>query len=263
MKIFFDHIAGKTTNMELVYSPATAVFEEEEYAYAIQNGWHIAESWGVPDFDWYNSVTAKGQHVWYQARSSRIEISKFEERSRHRKKIKRAKVTCEIVKDVKHIAHEMLRILDEYCKAKNFVNFYQDSQDLLCCLYGPRHYLLYRDETQTLIGFGIVEVVNNEVAVSPQFAWDYKKPSIGLGSLNKIFQFRLMNDLSITHLYLGNSYEIPSLGKTKWPGFEWWNGRVWTSDLELYRHVLEKETAMKNLDDLYAAQMSYYSKLKC
>ena len=35
-----------------------------------------------------------------------------------------------------------------------------------------------------------------------------KKPSIGLGSLNKIFQFRLMNDLSITHLYLGNSYEI-------------------------------------------------------
>ena len=55
MKIFFDHIAGKTTSMELVYSPATAVFEEDEYSYAIQNGWHIAESWGVSDFDWYNS----------------------------------------------------------------------------------------------------------------------------------------------------------------------------------------------------------------
>ncbi len=63
MQIFFDHIAGNITNRELVYSPATAIFEEQEFDFAFENGWHIAESWGVDDFDWYNKQRNEGKVV--------------------------------------------------------------------------------------------------------------------------------------------------------------------------------------------------------
>ena len=88
MKIYFDHILGKITDQQFFYSPATALFEQDEYEYAIQNGWHVAESWDVKDFDWYNRQI-KDKQVWYQARSTRIKMSDFHERARHRKKIKK------------------------------------------------------------------------------------------------------------------------------------------------------------------------------
>ena len=261
MRVFFDHIAGNTTCRELVYSPATAIFTGKEYTYALQNGWHIAESWGVEDFDWYNEITSQGLKVWYQARSTRIEVSKFEERARHRKKIKRAKISCEVMSDVSRLQEELWRVYNSYLAAKNFENFYADKEDLLSEIYGPRSYLVYRNDSGRIIGFGIVEVVSQHAGVAPQFAWDYADPSIGLGSLNKLFQFRLLKDLGITHLYLGTSYENPSRGKAKWPGFEWWTGRSWSNDTDFYFQLLERESAMKTLDDLYETQKYYYSRL--
>jgi len=44
VKIFFDHIAGKLTNYDLIYSLILAEFETEEYEYALDNGW-IPLSW--------------------------------------------------------------------------------------------------------------------------------------------------------------------------------------------------------------------------
>ena len=262
MKLFFDHIAGNVNTRELVYSPATAVFEEDEYEFAIENGWHIAESWGVDDFEWYNRIRGSGQQVWYQARSTRIAVSQFEERSRHRKKIKRAGVKCEVLKDITGISHLLWKTYQDYLAKKGFVDMFTKQEDLFRQIYGPRTYLVYRDSQAELIGFSILEVVSSSIAVAPQFAWNYNNPKIGLGSLNKIFQFRFLSDAAISHLYLGNSYELSSLGKKKYPGFEWWNGREWSSDVELYSYLLEKETSMKTLDDLYRIQKEYYSRLR-
>ena len=262
MKVFFDHIAGNSSNRELVYSPATAVFDESEYEFAVQNGWHIAESWGVEDFGWFNDVRKSGSQVWYQARSTRIEVSKFLERSRHRKKIRKAKISCSVEVDVSSISQELWGIYNSYLQYKGFSNFYEKSDDLFTELYGDRKYLVYRDENKKLIAFSVVEIVSQSVAVAPQFAWDYSNPALGLGSLNKFFQFRLLNDLSVSHLYMGNSYELASLGKMKWPGFQWWTGRGWSDDKELFSFLLEQESKMKTLDDLYAVQSAYYSKVR-
>ena len=261
MKLFFDHIFGNSASKELVYSPATAIFEKEEYAHAVQNGWHIAESWGVPDFRWYKDAVAAGTKVWYQARSSRIEVEKFQERARHRKKIKRAGITCEISRDISGLESELWKIFQAYVSAKGFENFYECAEDLFSEVYGSRSYLLYSNREGKRIGFGIIEVINDEVAIAPQFAWDYEDKSIGLGSLNKLFQFRLLRQEGISHLYLGTSYEIASLGKTKWPGFEWWTGRDWSADVGLYKYLLERESYAESLEDLYQIQLQYYSRI--
>ena len=260
MKCFFDHIAGNSSNRELVYSPATAVFDKHEYEFAIQNGWHIAESWGVDDFDWFNNVRESGSQVWYQARSTRIDVSRFSERSRHRKKIRKAKVTCSVEVDISSISRELWEIYSSYLQYKGFSNFYEKPDDLFTELYGDRKYLVYRDESKKIAAFSVIEIVSQAVAVAPQFAWDYSNPALGLGSLNKFFQFRLLKDLGVSHLYLGNSYELSSLGKMKWPGFQWWTGRVWSDDRDLFAFLLERESSMETLDDLYATQNAYYSK---
>ena len=67
MKIYFDHIAGKLTNYDLIYSLILAEFETEEYEYALNNGW-------IP-LSWY--YTKMNRLTWINARSSRLDLSKF------------------------------------------------------------------------------------------------------------------------------------------------------------------------------------------
>ena len=67
MKIFFDHIAGKLTNYDLIYSLILAEFKSEEYDYALDNGW-------IP-LSWY--YTKLDRLTWINARSCRLDLSKF------------------------------------------------------------------------------------------------------------------------------------------------------------------------------------------
>ena len=61
-------------------------------------------------------------------------------------------------------------------------------------------------------------------------------------------------------MYLGNSYERPSLGKSEYAGFEWWDGRKWSENVSLFKFLLEKESDISTLEELYSLQQDYYSK---
>jgi len=259
MKIFFDHIAGNITNRELVYSPATAIFEDNEYEYAVESGWHIAESWGVDDFAWFNDTNASGKKVWYQARSTRIDTDKFSEKSRHRKRIRRAGLETKIL-DCTSVDNSLLwEVYRKYIDKKGFVDFYSNQEDLFKPVYGDRSYITY-SKNGKLIAFSVLEEVGLKSVVALQFAWDYEDPDLGVGYINKLYQFRLMKDRSRRYMYLGNSYERPSLGKSDYAGFEWWDGRKWSGDISLFRFLLEKESDISTLEDLYSLQREYYSR---
>ena len=75
MKLFFDHITGKLTNYDLVYSLALATFDEDEYDYALDNGW-IPLSW------YYKKLH---QMTWINARGSRLILPKFTFSKKQRK----------------------------------------------------------------------------------------------------------------------------------------------------------------------------------
>ena len=59
MKIFFDHIAGKLTNYDLIYSLILAKFDLAEYDYALDNGW-IPLSWYHTKLDGQTWINARG-----------------------------------------------------------------------------------------------------------------------------------------------------------------------------------------------------------
>lgn len=259
MKIFFDHIAGNITKRELVYSPASAVFEEEEYEYAIENGWHIAESWGVEDFSWFNDTVKSGKKVWYQARSSRIDLSKFEERSRHRKRIRKVGLNCQALTADEINEDSLWSVYQKYIDTKGFVDFHASKDSFFTPVYGSRTYLTFSKD-EKLIAFSVLEDVGQKSAVALQFAWDYEEPALGVGYINKLHQFRFLKKKKRDYMYLGNSYEKPSLGKSEYAGFEWWDGRKWNQDAELFKLLLKRESEMTTLEELYELQLEYYSK---
>ncbi len=257
MQIFFDHIAGQTEKREIYYAPATAIFEKHEYEYALLNGWQIATSWSDQDFDWFDAQKEKNIDVWYQARVTRICVDKFNEKAKHRSKIKKANVSTKIVD--KPQIDSYWNIYKKYIESKNYYDTYKKPTVLFSNVYGDRKYLEYYSQNK-LIAFSIIEIIG-ETAIAMQFCWDYFEPKKKLGYANHYFRLRYLKKLGVKYLHLGTSYEKGSLKKCDISGFQWWTGRSWCDDVELYRQLIHGESKMHTFDDLHLQQRLFYSKL--
>ena len=61
---------------------------------------------------------------------------------------------------------------------------------------------------------------------------------------------------------MGLSYGECSLYKKDIHGFEFWTGREWSSDLDLYEKITTKETGLKTLKDLEELQDLHFRDLE-
>ena len=50
--------------------------------------------------------------------------------------------------------------------------------------------------------------------------------------------------------------------KSHYNGFEWWTGREWSDNKELFRSLLDKDSKVESLKDLYYRHKDYYKELK-
>lgn len=257
MEIFFDHIAGQTQDRELIYSPASAVFESEEYSWAVENGWQIATVWDDDDFAWFNDCKSLGVDVWYQSRVSRIELSSAKEKSRHRTKMKKSGATVEWVKDPDKSLYWEIYL--EYVKAKGYSEMYGTPEVFFKPIYGERKYLQYKIAGK-VVAYSVIEFLGKS-ALALQFCWDYQTPEARLGYINKYYQFRYLRELECDYMYLGTSYEVSSLKKGEYAGFEWWTGRDWSKNSDLYRDLVVGESNMHTMDDLHKQQRIFYSRV--
>ena len=62
--------------------------------------------------------------------------------------------------------------------------------------------------------------------------------------------------------YSSYAYERVCDYKSHYNGFEWWTGREWSKDKELFRELLDKDSKVENLSDLYYRHKDYYKKGK-
>ena len=85
MQLFFDHVAGKTQEYEIIHSPVSAIFERDQFDYALQNGWLITSTWYNPNCSWFRKCKESGTPVWYQSRTARLKPSDYVFKKRHRK----------------------------------------------------------------------------------------------------------------------------------------------------------------------------------
>jgi hypothetical protein len=104
--------------------------------------------------------------------------------------------------------------------------------------------MFYKDSV--LIGFTLLRL-HSPALESMQFCWDYAEPKLRLGYLSQDVEFYLAKQSYCTHVYIGPGYEQACYYKSRLPGFEWWTGEEWSTDKELYRKLIARDSEIQTI----------------
>ena len=168
MKLFFDHITGKLTNYDLVYSLALATFDEDEYGYALDNGW-IPLSW------YYKKLH---QMTWINARGSRLILPKFTFSKKQRKILNKKNITVKIFDKLdKNLSAIVSDIYIKYIKHKDYYEKGNEEDSEIFIKDDPidwKYFIYYHQNAP--VAFTELKVFASKHVVTGQFAWDYENP---------------------------------------------------------------------------------------
>ena len=255
MKIFFDHILFQQTNYNFNHTLVSAIFEENEYNYALENGW-------FPDNFWINSSTSHsirceklGEFVWSPIRSSRIKVADFVLDKKDRRLLKNnIDVEKQIVSQIDTV--EVFEVYKKYICAKGFDDFKDSLEDFKHSFCREDfHFLLYKQNT-ILIGFCIVQPFGNNL-VSYQFCWDYANPKLSLGKFSQIQEIEYAKSLNMNYVYIGCIAEKEGMYKSNFSGFEYFNGREWRKKDNLIEKWLLNDSDCVSIDRLCELEKEY------
>jgi hypothetical protein len=222
MKITFEHVFGKQTTSDIICAIIRAEISSEEEGMALENGWLYD-----PVFN------------WYQCRSTRINLSKYISKHKWPDNLEFKVVPDDFDSNI------IEKIYQDYIAYKKF----------------KPHYPNIKHNTQHKEIFGVV--FDSGVAVaftkfteynggleSGVFCWNYHKPNLRIGRLIQDKEVEYAKSLGLTHLYIGQGYEKNCIYKAKFPGFEWWTGKEWSSNTEQYIKLCERDSTLELISDL-------------
>ena len=212
MRLLFDHTRGfgKMMQETLLYFPVGAVFEPHEKEQALHTGWF--------------PVTAD---VWYQSRLTRIELGKYKPSERVLQRA--AQVRWHITTPRENI---IAPIYEKYIAHKGYNSAGLTVQDILD---NSNRLLLYTHQNRP-VGFLAYKILGHGF-LSVEFAWDYVVPELSLGHVSRYAESKIAKQSGCTHIYMGAGYEICSLYKGDYPGFQWWKGYEWSEDVDSYKNL--------------------------
>lgn len=247
MKLFFDHICGQQANTDFIHCLVSATFEPKEYDWALENGWS-------PSNIWYNQETnfkKENKIIWYQSRQSRINLASYEQ-TKNERKLRRRCNNVKIEYTQNPNLNSLYRIYDKYVAQKGykdrmnldeFLNSYKSEEDW---------FILFDD-----VAFTVMSICGSNV-LSHQFCWDYANPELYLGKYSTYLEIDFANNLGLKHIYLGPSYEKHSLYKSSYSGFEFWTGRRWSPENELFAKLLHQDKDLNKISDITSKYDEYF-----
>ena len=250
MKLFFDHITGKLTNYDFIYSLALANFSEDEYCQAFENGW-IPLSWYYTKLD---SLT------WINARNTRILLNKFSFSKKQRKTLRKKDITVKVFDKLDDKLFSIISdIYKKYVRYKKFheKDYEEDSEVFEKEDYIDWKYFIYYYKNEP-VAFTELKVFNSKHVLTGQFAWDYENPKIGMGTYATLYEIDWSIKNKCKKYYLSYGYEKTSLYKSRFNGFEFWNGRSWLNDKTKYKKLCESDTDVNTLSELNKYQRKYF-----
>ena len=250
MKLFFDHITGKLTNYDLVYSLALATFDEDEYGYALDNGW-IPLSW------YYKKLH---QMTWINARGSRLILPKFTFSKKQRKILRKKDITVEVYDKLDDALFTTISdIYKKYIRYKKFheTDFEKESEFFKKEDNIDWKYFIYYHKDKP-IAFTELKVFDSKHVLTGQFAWDYQHPKLGMGTYATLHEIDWSIKNKCKKYYLSYGYEKASVYKSRFDGFEFWGGRGWSSDKTLYKKLCEHDTEITTMSELNKYQRKYF-----
>jgi len=247
VKLFFDHITGKLTNYDLIYSLPLAEFEDSEYDYAFENGW-------IP-LSWY--YTELKNLTWINARNTRLVLDKVEFSKKQKYVLRKKDIEVKILNS---FDYDLLStIYKKYVKYRNFYEegFESDSEVFEKKDYIDWKYFIYYYK-DTPVAFTEFKVFDNKHVLSGQFAWDYENPKLGLGTYATLHEIDWSYKNKYKNYYLSYGYETTSKYKSKYKGFEFWNGKEWVNNKFMYNKLCDNDSSIESIKDLNKYQREYF-----
>jgi len=251
VKLFFDHITGKLTNYDLIYSLPLAEFEDSEYDYAFENGW-------IP-LSWY--YTELKNLTWINARNTRLVLDKVEFSKKQKYVLRKKDIKVKILNS---FDYDLLStIYKKYVKYRNFYEegFESDSEVFEKKDYIDWKYFIYYYK-DTPVAFTEFKVFDNKHVLSGQFAWDYENPKLGLGTYATLYEIDWSYKNKYKNYYLSYGYETTSKYKSKYKGFEFWNGKEWVNNKSMYNKLCDNDSSIESIKDLNKYQREYFEVIR-
>ena len=92
---------------------------------------------------------------------------------------------------------------------------------------------------------------------SIQFCWDYDNPKMFLGKYSVIKEMEYAKKMGFDWVYMGDGYQKICEYKCYFPGFEFWTGRKWSSDIDFYKKLISNDDKVKTIEDLDRLSKDY------
>jgi arginyl-tRNA--protein-N-Asp/Glu arginylyltransferase len=218
VKIHFDHINGfgKISDYEVIVNCAYGFLEESETeTNALEEGW----------------IPWKGK--WYNERSTRIELDRY----------KPTKTTKKLSKKIKTIIGSLVNNVGDYEQLhKKYCEHNSFNRNISLTSFEGCEIIEYW--TNKLNAISIYKIFETNM-VAYQFIWDYEDPKLSLGNVAQMFECNLAKEMGCKYVYLLGGYEKCCEYKSNYGGFEFWTGKVWSSDVELYRELVNRDEKIK------------------
>ena len=254
MKLFFDHITGKLTNHDIIYSLTLAKFEEKEYCQAFEQGW-------IP-LSWY--YTKLDGLTWINARNTRLLLKKFTFSKKQRKILRKKDIRVEIHDKLDDAL--FITISDIYKKYIQYKKYYEKDYEEESEIFEKEDYIdwkyfiyYYKDKP---IAFTELKVFDSKHVLTGQFAWDYENHKLGKGTYATLYEIDWSIKNKCKKYYLSYGYEKSNIYKSRFDGFEFWNGKSWIDNKLIYKKLCEYDTEVETLSELNTYQRRYFQLIK-
>ena len=254
MKLIFDHITGKLTNHDLIYSLALAQFKKKEYSFAFENGW-------IP-LSWY--YTKLDKLTWINARNTRLLLNKFTFSKKQRKILRKKDIRVEVYDKLDDAL--FIIISDIYKKYIQYKKYYEKDYEEESEIFEKEDYIdwkyfiyYYKDKP---IAFTELKVFDSKHVLTGQFAWDYENPKLGMGTYATLYEIDWSIKNKCKKYYLSYGYEKSNIYKSRFDGFEFWNGKSWIDNKLIYKKLCEYDTEVETLSELNTYQRRYFQLIK-
>ena len=92
--------------------------------------------------------------------------------------------------------------------------------------------------------------VGTDSVFSTQFAWNYENPKLYLGKYANLAEIDYCIKQQKKQIYIGAGYEKAFIYKSDYKGFEFWDGEVWSPDVEHYKWLCKRDSEVEKTRDL-------------
>jgi hypothetical protein len=226
LNIKHDHFYGSQEKHDLQLIRLELDTTDLNEAEALENGWLI-----------YNKK-------WYASRSTRIDLNKY------RSKGVLSGISYNFTSYDPDPIDKIYKEYKTYKKFEEDFNIHTDPDRSI--------WLIAYDEG---VPVAFTKFIKYDGGLESQFTcWNYHKPKMSLGKKIVDQEVEYARSIGLNYLYIGQGYEKGSAYKADYPGFEWWTGKEWSTDLQKYREICARDSSINTIEDIARVyNASHYS----